>query len=386
MTVIQKHGNGKPQPEALANFQFGYDDSENKYGSHEGKTLFIKDGEGNIVDITQNFLKEEFVNYCFPCNENGEIDEDNGTTVYDEIKDHPINGILENFHHHAEDILDDTDVKMGQRVSFGSYVVNPKTKQFNKPSVNAVSVFSIDPTYLQKLKNSLEQKAIVEANSYADMLAKAEEMASEEKKTLESGVQFIVKHDEFDGHNGESWIWVVTDYDGEVEIKDSLVGDDEIVIIDDDLVPSPAVKVVTNYNGKQYQLSPVAPFEYLYHDPKAVDNTGKNLMLEVGKTDEKANTIEVGLSEHTENTIVSAFEDAYSDKETLFGQNTDDISDGDLPETIQDIKTRATANGQTFVNILKLKQKVYTPDGSEESRTRDIIDFNDFVLDEGSWD
>lgn len=384
MTVIQRHGNTKPTADDLEVFQFGYDTRDNVYGKHEGKTLYIND-KGIIRDVTAAYLKEEFVNYCLPCDADGNVVE-NGETVYSESAK-PINGLLENLTSRTTKIFDDVGNEMGEKVTIGAYTVNPKTHQFTKPSVGALSFYAVHPEYIQKLKNSLEQKAIVSVDSYAAMVAKAEEMAQSEKKTLEAGVQFIVKHDESidpesgNSHNGDTWLYVVINYEGEVSTEETEVEEHPTLGAGTD------VHVITSYNGQTYALQPIMALEYLFHDPIAKDFRDTGFTVEIGEKNEEENTIEIGINRFTEDTIICAHDNAFSSKTEVLGVKADEVTDAAEHTDIPEIVTQARERGQTYTNYVKLYQKNFTPNGEDGPETvRQVINFNDFVLDEGSWD
>lgn len=376
MTVIQRHGQSKPTNEQLAEYQTGYDTREHIYGSHEGKTLFINDG-GEVRDVTEGYLKEEFVNYCIPCDTDGNQSLTDGNTVYQKAEkvSPDFHGILEDFNKSSVEVKDDNGEKMGEKITFGSYIVNTKDKLFTTPEQNSVSVYSFDPIYLQKLKNSLQQKAVVKVDSYAEMLEKAAIMADSEHKSLEEGVQFIVKNDESGGHNNDTSLYVVSNY----------IGTEELVREDEENPNSPE-NVITNYDGKTYRIDYLIPLEYLYHDPVAKDFRDVGLTVEVGEKDEEANTVEVGLTDHTEDTIINAFNEAFSKHLEKFGESVEGSADD--RNRVSEIKAEAKRNGQRYTNYVYFYNKEYDVHNNYDplrQTVREVLDFNDFVLDEGSW-
>lgn len=385
MKVIVRHGARKPTSEDLLKNQFGYDTSDNVYGKHEGKTLFIRDEEQGVIDVTRAYLKEEFINYCLPCDKDGNVDQD-GSTVYEESTE-PIVGILENLTSQKKDVYDDSGNIMGEKVSFGAYTVNTKDHKFTKPSVGAVQFYSVNPEYLQKLKNSLEQKAIVAVDTHASMIVKAHEMAN--NKTLEAGVQFIVKHDE--KNNEDTWLYVVTNYDGTVSSTETEDRVDTITVYPE------KESTGTEHSetdegpeaGETYALQPVMAMEYLFHDPIAKDFRNNGLTVEVGEKNEKENTIELGLNKKVEDSIICAHDNAFSktSQETFIGVDLDDAKDA-TNEEITDIVAKARKNGQSYTNFIKFYQKNFNTAGDEDlaETIREIVDFNNFVLDEGTWD
>lgn len=385
MKVIIRHGARKPTSEDLLKNQLGYDTSDNTYGKHEGKTLFIRDEEQGIIDITKAYLKEEFVNYSLPCDKDGNIDPD-GSTVYEESSE-PIVGILENLTSQKKDVYDDSGNIMGEKVSFGAYTVNTKEHKFTKPSVGAVQFYSVNPEYLQKLKNSLEQKAIVAVDTHDAMVIKAHEMAN--NKTLEAGVQFIVKHDE--KNNEDTWLYVVTNYDGTVSSTETETRVDTITVYEEKESKGTEHSETDEgpEAGETYALQPVMAMEYLFHDPLAKDFRGNGLTVEVGEKNEKENTIELGLNKKTEDSIICAHDNAFSktSQETFIGVDLDDAKDA-TNEEVTDIVAKARKNGQSYTNFIKLYQKNFNASGDEDlaETVREIIDFNNFVLDEGTWD
>lgn len=385
MKVITRHGASKPTSEDLLKFQTGYDTRDNVYGKHEGKTLFIRDEEQGVIDITRAYLKEEFVNYSIPCDKDGNVDPE-GSTIYEESAE-PIVGILENLTSQRKDVYDDSGDLMGEKVSFGAYTVNTKDHKFTKPSVGAIQFYSVNPEYLQKLKNSLEQKAIVAVNTHAEMIVKAHEMAND--KTLEAGVQFIVKHDE--KNTEDTWLYVVTNYDASVSSEETDTRVDTITIYSEDTSKDTEHPETDEgpEAGETYALQPVMAMEYLFHDPVAKDFRDTGLTVEVGEKNETENTVELGLNKKTEDTLICAHDNAFSktSQETFIGVDLDDAKDA-TSEEVTSIVTQARRNGQSYTNFIKLYQKNFNPDGDEDlaETVREIIDFNDFVLDEGTWD
>lgn len=390
MTVIQRHGEGKPDNDKLNIYQMGYDTSDNKYGKHEGKTLFIRDGEGEdaIKDVTQAYLKEEFINYCFATNEDGsdpkffssETDLNGRQKPVYEHAEGQINGLVENLTSDTIDIVDESGEKIGQKVIIGSYVVNTKEHKYTDPTQNAIVFYSIDPKYIGKLKNIIEQRAVITVDTWEEMNTRANEMA--ENKTLESGVQFIVKHDE--KNNEDTWLYLVSEYDGTIS-EDTDSNEDENGVV------SSVIKINTNYD-KAYKIGPVMPIEYQFHDPVAKDIHETGLTVEIGEKREKENEIDIGLSKTTEDTIICAHDNAISNTHTEFGADVSSaLNDSD--ERVVATAQTARNNKQTYTNYIELYQKIYNPkqshfgeNGSDGTKIREVIDFNNFVLDEGSWD
>lgn len=401
MKVIQRHGNSKPEAKDLDFFQLGYDNSNNEYGEHKGKTLFIKDGDGEIRDITQSYLKEEFVNYAFPTS--GEENEptfstdvsSDGTVTVIKAKNtkNPIyhefqnteyidddgdiaHGLVEDLRFNkASDIIDNAGKTVGSLININAWTVNPKKKYYVSPENNNINIFSVDPAYLADLVNELHhgQKAIITVETLADLNERAQQMANNDELT--AGTQFFVKHDEF--HNNDTYLYMVSDAT-EIpedyvnpfnEMSDpnnyAIVDEDDDNDDDNEITYDNDDKTITLYFKKShtegevdpsqpipedpiYAITSVMALEYTYHDPNAVvDADGYGLVVD--NKNERENTIDIGLNTQTLNAIKSSF------------------------------KTVDNNFGTSGVNQTI---SFYGVNSGEAS----VVDFKDFILDEGSWD
>lgn len=395
MYVIQRHGKTAPKPSDLKTFQLGYDYSENKFGKHEGETLFIKKDDNTVVDITKNYLKTEFVDYILSGKDSNGKDIPSETVyTHDNKLTHGIvmdlqrdlktgEAIVRNeadgLMHKGDQVYDDTGVEnahMGEVVNFGGHVLNPVTGTYNEINF---SINSVDFNYLQDLRNSLEQKALIVVDTVADAVLTAGNMAKENIKTLEDGVQFLVKNDE--RHTNETYLWVVSSLQAGEAIEDGA-----------------SAAIIPGVDNKV--LKSTIPLEYKYHDPNMVDadvEDGHLLKLEiVAFHDDKAspnnaqsNTVDIRFTKHTATTIVNAFNEAIEGVTFEGGKTAADLpgfGDVALAKNYQNTETFTPVDGQTYQNYLALTHKIYDDEHDTYDKVTHYIDFNNFVLDEGTWD
>lgn len=373
MKVITKHGASKPTEKDLLSYQEGFDTRDNVYGKHEGKELFIKDGD-KVVALNQNYLKNEFVNYVLPCDENGRIVTD-GTTVY--THDPAASGVLAHLQTASANVVDENGSHMADKVTVGAYMIDTKNGLFAMPEDNAVSFFSVDPKYLAQLKNSLEQKAVYVVDSKEALEAKVKELA--EKKLLEPGVQLIVKHDEeqdetADGDDtakNDTVLYVVTTPEASDEGKKVGKGEIETSTDEDGTIH------VFSEDG-DFTVTQLITLEYLFHDPVA-KLIYKGMGLEVTDKNDVANTIQVGITDTTIDVIEEGYNHGYTIKDEVFGTT-------EVPTDSAD-KDAFLVDGAKYANYVPFTQFTYNPvDPANPTKTQHYIDFSNFILDEGSWD
>ena len=103
---------------------------------------------------------------------------------------------------------------------------------------------------------------------------------------------------------------------------------------------------------------------------------GEGIIIEA--KDETANTIKVGLNKITTDDIKTAIEDATTIDAKHFGKK---IAEGDVPTTVEN----SLENNPVYTNYIEVHNKTLHEDGSITTTTS-FIDFNDFILDEGTWD
>lgn len=369
MKVIQRYGKSKPTENDLLEYQMGYDTRENQYGKHEGKEMFINDN-GQVRALNENYLKEEFVDYVYELDENGQVVEAGGKTVYQKTSDE-IHGVVYKTTKTEKKVIDEDGKQMGTKVRISTGKIDTRHQRFNE-DCDVLEFYSIDPMYIAQIKDAVEQKALYVVDTHEAMLDKIEILKAENK--IEAGVQFIVKddkgahegeaaqsatktHDEEGKHYHDTWLYVISQYDTAHGIDE----DDNTVII-------------TLTTGETYALKEMMPLEYQFHDIVAVDNRGLGLEVEENHDD---NTASTKFTDHTVETIICAHDNAFSSKEDNFGK-TKDESPKDVVDTMK--------NGQKYTNYVELKHKVYSEDGECTEVVAGYIDFNDFILDEGSWD
>lgn len=372
MKVITRHGASKPTEENLLSYQEGYDTRENQYGKHEGKELFINDN-GTIRSVAENYLKEEFVNYVLPTDAEGNIIKD-GSTVYS--RDAEATGVLAHLQKSEADVFDENDTKMATQVSLGAYMIDTKNHIFSMPDDNQIKFFSVEPTYLAKLKNSLEQKAVYVVDSKSALEDKLKELAAAQE--LEPGVQIIVKHDESQDDSAaddaaaknDTVLYVVTtpeSTDDETEVLGK--GEVKLYSLDDG-----SYKVASE-DGR-FTVTQLITLEYLFHDP--VGDKFKGLGTEVTNVNDVENKATVRLTDTTVNVIEEAYNHGYTINDEQFGvTEAPESADGDSFKV----------DGATYANYVPYVQFEYNQNDPENpTKTTHYIDFSGFVLDEGTWD
>lgn len=425
MKVSIRHGHGIPRNDDIKiPYGFGWDESDRKFGEgNGGKTLYIKDPSTNKpIEITAGLLKKEFLNYVFPIstNEDGTaesavIDFQNGTTFYRKSNNNKFFGLTAGLVSKVEPIVDENGVRMGERVYIDHTSIDTRSNEYKlsaegeaEDTVKTIVLDSIDPKYIANLKNNIEQKALYVVDDRAGLEALANSLNDEKK--LESGVQFIVKHDDTsinEGHlipdgdefsisdsqpdeiddevpldeatNLDTWLYAVSRIDGEV----TETQDEETRVI-----------TVSNELGT-FEIVPVMPLEYKFHDAVFVTNNGVNIVLI--DNDEVENTRTYQVDNETTDTIIKAYTDAsYLDVTRINGDNQADAlkvidAETGLTDAMRAAgltEEKAFADGRQFNDVVTFTEKTYTFDGTRvvKSIKKSCIDFSDFVLDEGSWD
>lgn len=375
MKVITKHGASKPTASDLLSYQEGFDTRDNVYGKHEGKELFINDN-GKIIPLNQNYLKEEFVNYVLPTDTDGNIVTEGGTTVYTHDAENK-KGLLAHFQQKLASVVDENDTHIADRITMGAYMIDTKNHIFSMPADNKVEFYSVDPVYLAKLKNSIEQKAVYVVDTKAALEEKIKSLA--EAKKLEPGVQFIVRHDE------------TQDADAS---EDAAAENDTILYVvttpeatsDDEKVGKGELKITAQEDGSfkvasedgTFEVTQLITLEYLFHDPVAKP-IYKGMGLEVTDRNDIANTIQVGVTD----TTIDVIEEAYNHGYTI---NSEVMGTTEVPTDSAD-NDKFLVDGATYANYVPFTQFTYNPDDpANPTKTTHYIDFSGFVLDEGTWD
>lgn len=374
MKVITKHGASKPTTSDLLSYQEGFDTRNNVYGKHEGKELFINDN-GKIIPLNQNYLKEEFVNYVLPTDADGN-ESTEGTTVY--AHDTKAKGVLAHLETSTASVVDENDTHIADQVTMGAYMIDTKNHIFSMPVDNQIKFYSVDPLYLAKLKNSLEQKAVYVVDTKADLEAKVKSLA--EAKELEPGVQIIVKHDESqdesaeddDAATNDTILYVVTTPTEATEENEKL-GKGEVQITEQD---DGSYKVASE--DGTLTVTQLITLEYLYHDPVAKP-IYKGMGLEVTDKNDVANTVQVGVTDTTIDVIEEAYNHGYTINSEVMGTTEVPTDSADNDEFLVD--------GATYANYVPFVQFTYnSEDPANPTKTIHYIDFSGFILDEGTWD
>ena len=426
MKVSIRHGHGIPTPDQiLVPYGFGYDESDRKYGEGKGgKTLYIKDPEtGKVVEITGGLLKKEFLNYVFPVktidgkSEGAQIDFDEGQYEYAESEDPNFFGLVAGLVYDKEDIIDENGDTIGQRVYVDHTAIDTRINKFKRSAsgvegdtVKTLVFNSVDPKYIAKLKNSIEQKALYTVNDRSELEALVDRLNIEKK--LEDGVQILVKHDDS-----------ILDTD-EVNPDDFVVSDDDDP--SEDANPT-SVNIVNNENTNldtwlyvvsrvdsdisegrfdertiqvsnelgEFVVTALMPLEYKYHD--AVFETNRGLLIVQTANDEINNTRTYKIDDDTTDTVIKAYTDAsYLDitrtteghvADALKIVNADDGITADM-EAAGLTNEKAFAEGRRFNDVVTFTEKTYSFINGRvvKGTKKSCIDFSDFVLDEGSWD
>ncbi len=394
MKRITKHGVQKPLNTQLLPYQEGYATGPHKYGLEKnGKELYIND-DGEIRAVTDGYLHEEFINYAQPTDANGNIvdaDDENANTQYSKYTgDAQLYGLATNPQVSKSPLYDENGKVWAHRVAVKTRVINTKEHKFQDQTY---FVNSFDANYLEVIKNSVEQKGLYVVANREEMYAKMDELST--AKTLEDGIQFIVQHDEggedivSDGNSGnaDTNLYVVSicsnpeaDHDGSdrehvykayaqerVATEDSETGDIE-------------------YEEREYYVCAkyVMHMNYQFHDPVLANEDGgapetNGLGLYVGVKDETANTIQLGLNATTTDDIKTSIEDATTIDEKKFGEKL--VNENNIPDAVLD----TVENNASYTNYFKVHNKTLNADGSI-TENFSYIDFNDFILDEGTWD
>lgn len=374
MKVITKHGASKPTTSDLLSYQEGFDTRDNIYGKHEGKELFINDN-GKIIPLNQNYLKEEFVNYVLPTDADGNIVTDSGTTVY--AHNGKATGVLAHLQRSEAAVVDENDTHIADQITMGAYMIDTKNHIFSMPADNQIQFYSVDPVYLAKLKNSIEQKAVYVVDTKAALEEKIKSLA--EAKELEPGVQFIVRHDETQDADAsddaaakyDTILYVVTT--PEATSDDEKVGKGELKTIKQE---DGSFKVISE--DGIFEVTQLITLEYLFHDPVAKP-IYKGMGLEVTDRNDVANTVQVGVTD----TTIDVIEEAYNHGYTI---NSEVMGTTEVPTDSAD-NDKFLVDGATYANYVPFTQFTYNPgDPANPTKTTHYIDFSGFVLDEGTWD
>lgn len=350
MKVITCHGHGKPAAKDLETYQTGWNDdaSEETSGVGTGKTLYIKDADGNVVPVVNlsGYLKEQFL-YNLPGVAPSDVSYPD--REYTNSTDESFFGLTAGLNRNITGIVDENGNAVGNHIVIDFLSVDPSTYSYQTTSqssnaetveagaassgsgkVRRIEFDSISKEYIAKLKNALEQKAVytVETKATEGTAGNKQNLStlltyllSAEVLAAEAGVQAVVKADET--NNNDTWLYVL------VEDKDADEG---------------------------YSWQATMPLEYQFHDPVAVHG------LKVYATDDTENTVNVGLSEDYLHYISRSIYNATFKHSTI----------------------EANSYGETNQNIL-----TFTPNGSEDlsddGHSAFTIDLREFVLDCGSY-
>lgn len=405
MKRITKHGAHKPLDNQLLPYQEGYASSPHKFGlQKDGKELYINDG-GEIRAVTDGYLHEEFINYAQPCDANGniiDVDAENAITQYSKhTGNDQIYGLATSPLVNKTPMYDENGKLWAYRVAVKTRVIDTKNHEFQDQTYY---MNSFDASYLEVIKNSVEQKGLYVVKNREEMYAKMAELS--EAKTLEDGIQFIVQHDEGglniaeddESGKGDTNLYVVSICSNPDEAHDGFdrehvykavaykrtATEDSTGAVTPNAESKEGAGNVT-YVAEEYYVCAkyVMHMNYQFHDPILANEDGdtpetNGLGLFIGAKDETANTIKIGLNKVTTNNIKEAIEDATTYDEKHFGTR---VADGDLPTTVED----SLENKPVYTNYVKIHTKTLNEDGST-TKTTSFIDFNDFVLDEGTWD
>ncbi|MBR6610720.1 MAG: hypothetical protein IKK93_00540 [Campylobacter sp.] len=402
MKRITKHGEHKPMSSQLLPYQEGYATGEHKYGlNKDGKELYINDN-GEIRAVTDGYLHEEFINYALPCDENGNVvDEDDIESAYQYRRhrgEEQIYGLATAPVVDKSPLYDENGEIWAHRVAIKTRVINTKDHEFQDQTY---FVNSFDANYLEVIKNSIEQKGLYVVASRQEMYDKMQELS--DNKTLEDGIQFIVQHDELgsdaednDSGNYDTNLYVVAIHSYINNDNPDEPGDSEVpptievpvfkayaqkrVASEDDTTGEVSYETIEYYVQAKY----VMHMNYQFHDPILSNEDGNapetnGLGLYIGIKDETDNTIQLGLNKNTTDDIKIAIEDAHTIDDVVFGEkiaNANNVPDAVL-NTVQ--------NNASYTNYVKIHNKTLQRDGSI-AETYSYIDFNDFILDEGTWD
>ena len=382
MKRITKHGQTVPTSEQLLPYQEGYVTADHKYGGHNGKELFINDN-GIIRPITQGYLNEEFINYAQFTDADGNIiseEEVAARTIYEKDESGtPLYGLGTNPKvDKTVELRDENGNTWGNRVAITTRVINTKEHKYQDQTYY---VNSVNPAYIQYLKNSIEQKALFVVPTLSALNHKMHELSSDRK--LEIGVQFIVKQDE--SHNNDTTLYAVT---GNVNPDATYTNVDNDPTTWEPFKAYETVQTESGTSGTEisYNVKPeyVMELNYQYHDPVLHNEDGgtaktNGLGLYIGNKDEEQNTIQLGLNKETTDDIKVAIEDATTYDDKNFGAKTADI------DVVPSVVLDSVENNATWTNYIKLHTKTLNEDGTITS-TPFFVDFNDFILDEGTWD
>lgn len=400
MKKITKHGVHKPLESNLLPYQEGYATGPHKYGlEKDGKELYIND-EGEIRAITDGYLHEEFINYAQPTNDKGEVvDADDVDAAYQYHKHEgtdQIYGLATAPQVNKAELYDENGQVWAHRVAVKTRVINTRDHEFQDQTY---FVNSFNSNYLEVIKNSIEQKGLYVVKTREEMYTKMGELS--DAKTLEDGIQFIVQHDESgldieeDGNSGanDTNLYVVSicsdpekDHSGidkahvfkAYASKRASTEENTGAITTED-TGSVEYKETEYYVCAKY----VMHMNYQFHDPILANEDGdepktNGLGLYIGAKDETKNTIKVGLNKITTDDIKTAIEDATTIDDKCFGKK---ITEGDVPTSVES----SLENKPVYTNYLKVHNKTLQENGTITTTTS-FIDFNDFVLDEGTWD
>lgn len=400
MKRITKHGTHKPLDSNLLPYQEGYATGPHKYGlDKDGKELYIND-EGVVRAVTDGYLHEEFINYAQPTNANGDIvDADDTDAAYQYHKHEgadQIYGLATAPQVNKTELYDENGKVWAHRVAIKTRVINTRDHEFQDQTY---FVNSFDSGYLEVIKNSVEQKGLYVVANREEMYAKMEELSA--AKTLEDGIQFIVQHDEGgldiaedeNSGNDDTNLYVVSicndpekDHDGadKTHVYKAYASKRITTEANTGNVTTDGEGPV-EYETVEYFVCAkyVMHMNYQFHDPILANEDGdapktNGLGLYIGAKDETANTIKVGLNKTTTDDIKIAIEDATTIDAKHFGKK---IAEGDVPTTVEN----SLENNPIYTNYLEVHNKTLHEDGSITTTTS-FIDFNDFILDEGTWD
>lgn len=401
MKRLTKHGEHKPLSSQLLPYQEGYATGEHKYGlNKDGKELYINDN-GEIRAVTDGYLHEEFINYALPCDANGNVvDEDDTESAYQYRRhrgEEQIYGLATAPVVDKSPLYDENGEIWAHRVAIKTRVINTKDHEFQDQTY---FVNSFDANYLEVIKNSIEQKGLYVVANREEMYAKMEELSA--AKTLEDGIQFIVQHDEGgldiadneNSGNNDTNLYVVSicgdpekEHDGadKTHVYKAYASKRTTIETNTGNITTDGEGPV-EYETVEYYVCAkyVMHMNYQFHDPILSNEDGNapetnGLGLYIGIKDETDNTIQLGLNKNTTDDIKIAIEDAHTIDDVVFGEkiaNANNVPDAVL-NTVQ--------NNASYTNYIKIHNKTLQRDGSI-AETYSYIDFNDFILDEGTWD